>query len=213
MSSSATKPSHETRLAPEPLTTCPKCTYALTGLPSAHRCPECGFEFDEYSWVWKAPKEKWNRARRRAITLHSIVVAIFSLAIFSNWLFPIGTGFGMYLRILSLWYVVTSVLFLHELIFRDRLPVIVANQYGVAAYGSKYFMRRRFTKPCIAWTDLTDRKKYKGKLTKGIWRRDENHIWDKMKLFIRNDVERSTFCTALLDAKAHYLNLEQANEK
>jgi hypothetical protein len=26
---------------------CPRCNYDLTGLPAAHRCPECGFEYDE----------------------------------------------------------------------------------------------------------------------------------------------------------------------
>lgn len=30
---------------------CPRCGYALTGLPSAHRCPECGFEYDDRTFV------------------------------------------------------------------------------------------------------------------------------------------------------------------
>jgi hypothetical protein len=29
------------------LAECPKCGYDLTGLPAPHRCPECGFKYDE----------------------------------------------------------------------------------------------------------------------------------------------------------------------
>src|SRR5690606_8701454 len=34
---------------------CPMCCYALAGLEPPHRCPECGFEFDEHTEVWFAP--------------------------------------------------------------------------------------------------------------------------------------------------------------
>lgn len=36
----------------EPITKCPVCRYDLTGLPKNHRCPECGFEYDETMRVW-----------------------------------------------------------------------------------------------------------------------------------------------------------------
>lgn len=34
---------------------CPLCEYALAGLPPPHRCPECGFEYDERTRAWYAP--------------------------------------------------------------------------------------------------------------------------------------------------------------
>ncbi len=37
------------------LTTCPIDSYSLRGLPTAHRCPECGFRYDRRMCVWPAP--------------------------------------------------------------------------------------------------------------------------------------------------------------
>lgn len=39
---------------------CPVCKYDLTGLPLEHRCPECGFEYDEHTWVWRRPPQRWR---------------------------------------------------------------------------------------------------------------------------------------------------------
>jgi len=35
------------------LTHCPACDYDLRGLPGRYRCPECGFEYDEGTLVWR----------------------------------------------------------------------------------------------------------------------------------------------------------------
>lgn len=38
---------------------CPVCRYSLQGLPRKHRCPECGFEYDEETRVWR-PRSFWK---------------------------------------------------------------------------------------------------------------------------------------------------------
>ncbi len=44
----------------KPFARCPQCEYSLRGLPSRHACPECGFEYDEHTRLWR-----WQPARRR----------------------------------------------------------------------------------------------------------------------------------------------------
>lgn len=40
-------------IAYQPLAQCPACRYDLTGLPSNHRCPECGLEYGDTLRVWR----------------------------------------------------------------------------------------------------------------------------------------------------------------
>ncbi len=35
---------------------CPICGYSLEGLPAVHRCPECFFEYDEFTHAWTNKK-------------------------------------------------------------------------------------------------------------------------------------------------------------
>lgn len=43
------------------LDSCPVCNYSLRGLPARHRCPECGFEYDEHTRAWR-PRSYWKFA-------------------------------------------------------------------------------------------------------------------------------------------------------
>lgn len=54
---------------------CPECNYDLRGLPHAHNCPECGFEYDENIFdlqVWLAG----SSASRRFDSLAYLVLAM-----------------------------------------------------------------------------------------------------------------------------------------
>ena len=41
------------------ITRCPRCSYSLRGLPTVHRCPECGLECDANAVVFREPRVAW----------------------------------------------------------------------------------------------------------------------------------------------------------
>ena len=61
----------------EPITKCPVCRYDRTGLPRNHRCPECGFEYNETMRVWIAPDR--SRAAVLGVILYLVACAFFSV--------------------------------------------------------------------------------------------------------------------------------------
>jgi len=50
--------------APTGTTLCPQCDYDLQHLPAAHRCPECGLEYDEKSLVVEQTTEPAQKGVR-----------------------------------------------------------------------------------------------------------------------------------------------------
>lgn len=38
---------------------CPRCCYSLRGLPTVHRCPECGLQCDSDAVVFREPRIAW----------------------------------------------------------------------------------------------------------------------------------------------------------
>lgn len=58
---------------------CPVCRYTLHGLPSTHRCPECGFEYDPYTSVFRLYDWQTGYAATTACVLIGIALAADSL--------------------------------------------------------------------------------------------------------------------------------------
>lgn len=54
------------------LTECLRCGYDLTGLPPAHRCPECGQPYDASTRVWRP-----RSPRMRYVVLLAVIPAVF----------------------------------------------------------------------------------------------------------------------------------------
>ena len=64
---------------------CPRCQYSLHGLPAAHRCPECGLEFDAESRMWVAHfcGFCWRPDWRLIVAVLGILVGLLVAVLFS----------------------------------------------------------------------------------------------------------------------------------
>jgi hypothetical protein len=56
-----------------PLSHCPICLYDLAGLPNNHKCPECGFAYDESMRVWT---KELSPLRAKATAILTVVCTI-----------------------------------------------------------------------------------------------------------------------------------------
>ena len=72
---------------PSGSTLCPRCDYDLQGLPAAHVCPECGFEYDSNTRVWR--DVSWRRRINRCL---SIVLSVLALLLFLFSIYQFWTG-------------------------------------------------------------------------------------------------------------------------
>ena len=122
------------------LEACPVCGYALRGLPEAHRCPECFFEFDGHSHVWLAPSWRWQ-----------FWLAIFGSiylgwCVFSGPLMAAGSPLARFSAILIAVAVLAPVFWFRSLVSRRRF---------VAAMPRGVMHRLRSAKPeIVPWDDV-----------------------------------------------------------
>ncbi len=54
------------------LSHCLECGYSLEGLPTHHRCPECGWEYDQYTRVWRR-RGRWLTVRELCVSLIVVI--------------------------------------------------------------------------------------------------------------------------------------------
>ena len=80
----------------QPITRCPVCRYDLTGLPKHHRCPECGFEYDETM--------RWWPGRKPSLWPAAIILFI------NSWFFLLPLIYGAALQIFTPRYVLSLLL-------------------------------------------------------------------------------------------------------
>ena len=72
--------------------TCLKCHYSLEGLPTVHRCPECGFAYDEHAIVIDLDSSGHDRQQ---LWYGALLLGMIGLATFS-------TGLSMDVELLAL---------------------------------------------------------------------------------------------------------------
>ncbi len=208
MGEKTTKKRQEIRLAPEPLTTCPKCTYALTGLPNAHRCPECGFEYDEYSWVWPMPNSKWRNTRLLIGWASIMQLLVFILASFEYDRFFTMGMLSILMSVVHLCALGMCIMLIRQVFQLRHRPFVTATPKGVTVHGVSLWKQHR----TIPWPNIVDVKAGAG------WRKGFSRIIVAkganagVEPFFRNLEEWEALKNSLLDAKAHYLNLPNLNE-
>ncbi len=209
MSSSAADPSKQSRLAPEPLTNCPKCNYALAGLPSAHRCPECGFEYDAYSWAWPIPESKWRNTR--LLQGSATIMGLLSIILISTqYKYFVATGIlSILLSIAHSINVVMCIGLIRHVIQLRYRPFVAATPKGVTVRGVTKWKQHR----TIPWNNIIDVKvgvgirkwSYRILVAKGY----NAHL----QPFFRNPEEWEVLKNSILEAKAHYLKESNPDEK
>ncbi len=182
---------------PSGSTLCPRCDYDLQHLPAVHRCPECGFEYDSNTRVWR--DVSWRRRLKRCLNIVLPVLAalLFLFSMHQFWSGNEHLGFN------SLWQGAIIC-----------FAVVATNQAHTISIAPAGILRRRslFASKCRSWAEIEDAViEFNGRhdivqllndKRKAIYSFDLNHLFTD-----RDDCER-----VLL----HYIDLDvkrRGNEK
>lgn len=84
---------------------CPRCGYSLKGLPASHRCPECGCEYDDRTFVLAgiARGTTSMSTGRKVLWVVAVAVAMIGPQIAAPVLLTLGTRGALLLPLLVLW--------------------------------------------------------------------------------------------------------------
>jgi len=126
--------------APSGSTLCPACEYDLRGLPSEHKCPECGLTYDRETMVWTA---------RIPIKHHLIMVFGFS-AFFLLHFLTRGLAWSGTLGILTGVYLLGAIAHLLILVRKYRQ----AGRLAVTPMGIICNATNRLNTLRIAWAEI-----------------------------------------------------------
>lgn len=122
------------------ITRCPRCGYELSALPNRHRCPECGFVYDEQMFVlegWRLPGlREWGKTAFVFGPVAAIAAGVLR--------YEAGWGWNMIGAILMVAALVVGALYL-LVQHRDRSGRRVLTRYLITADGVARFGRHTRT--------------------------------------------------------------------
>jgi hypothetical protein len=165
------------------------CNYSLRGLPAAHRCPECGFEYDEHTQAWH------SRGHRFTCVLVLSVSVFLLITLFLEYFFTGALSWK------DQGYLVLFLFFIIVIIhIWNREPFFVVSPAGI-------IMRWGYHSPrTMPWQDIVEIEDHPGeapKWTKLVLRSRKKPL--AVGAFLRTRSEVEQLRDAVADGKARYL--------
>lgn len=175
-----------------PFDDCPSCNYSLKGLPAAHRCPECGFPYDDQTLAWVEPLP-W-----RPMLIAAAVVAV--VAFLCGFVFHLP---GEYVSLILFGLGVPSVILAPLLLLRK--PMVAITPEGVIVRS----IRR--AEQTIPWGEVASLDVRVSPKNRGL-----NRMWlitnagkHPLHVVIDNEADMRRFEECLWKAKEYYLSRKQ----